>query len=56
MKIENMKKVGDEMLTFTLKDSTPAFANALRRTMMAEIPVMAILFKFLLRPELNCGP
>jgi len=42
MKIENMKKVSDETLTFTVKDSTPAFANALRRTMMAEIPVMAI--------------
>jgi len=42
MKIANMKKVSDEVLTFTLKDSTPAFANALRRTMMAEIPVMAI--------------
>lgn len=42
MKIENAKKVSDDVLTFTLKDSTPAFANALRRAMSAEIPVMAI--------------
>jgi len=42
MKIESMKKAGDDVLTFRLIDSTPAFANALRRTMVAEIPVMAI--------------
>jgi DNA-directed RNA polymerase subunit D len=42
MKIEGMKKVGDEAITFTLTDATAAFTNALRRTIMAEIPVMAI--------------
>jgi DNA-directed RNA polymerase subunit D len=42
MKIENMKKIDENTLTFTLKDSSPAFANALRRIMMAEIPTMAI--------------
>ena len=42
MKIENMKKVSEDVVKFKLTDSTAAFANALRRTLMAEIPVMAI--------------
>lgn len=42
MKIEDMKKVSEDILTFKLTNSTAAFANALRRTLMAEIPVMAI--------------
>lgn len=39
-KIENVKK-DEETLTFTLSKSTPAFANALRRSLM-DVPVMAI--------------
>lgn len=39
-KIENVKKTED-ILTFTLSKSTPAFANALRRSIM-DVPVMAI--------------
>jgi len=42
MKIEAMKKVSDETISFSLSGATPAFANALRRVMTAEIPVMAI--------------
>ena len=41
MKIENLK-VTKEKLKFTLKDSTFAMANAIRRTMMIEVPTMAI--------------
>jgi DNA-directed RNA polymerase subunit D len=42
MKMENMKKVSEDVVTFKLTGSTPAFANALRRTLRAEVPVMAI--------------
>jgi DNA-directed RNA polymerase subunit D len=41
MKIKVTKKKGD-VLTFLLKDSTPAFANALRRIMISEVPTLAI--------------
>ncbi len=38
----NIKKEKDNTLTFELKDASPAYANALRRTIMREVPVMAI--------------
>lgn len=41
MKLSNMK-VDNAFLTFKLSDVSVAFANALRRALMAEIPVMAI--------------
>lgn len=41
MKLEMRKREGDEM-EFVLHDSSPAFANALRRVAMREIPVMAV--------------
>jgi len=41
MKIKVLKKKGD-VLTFILEDSTPAFANALRRIMISEVPTLAI--------------
>ncbi|HIK01628.1 TPA: DNA-directed RNA polymerase subunit D [archaeon] len=41
MKISNVKKE-DDVLEFTLEESTSAFANAIRRIIMSEIPVLAI--------------
>ncbi len=41
MKIKIIKNKGDK-LGFVLEDSTPAFANALRRIMTSEVPTMAI--------------
>ncbi|MFW5903036.1 MAG: DNA-directed RNA polymerase subunit D [archaeon] len=41
MKIENMKEKGKK-LEFKLKDSTPATANAIRRTLQREIPTLAV--------------
>ena len=41
MNITNAKKE-DETLTFTLGGTTPAFANALRRLMMMQVPTLAI--------------
>ncbi|MBI2579782.1 MAG: DNA-directed RNA polymerase subunit D [Candidatus Aenigmarchaeota archaeon] len=41
MKIKIIEK-SDSKMRFTLEDSSPAFANALRRIMMNEIPVLAI--------------
>jgi DNA-directed RNA polymerase subunit D len=41
MKIQVLKKAGST-LVFTLDGATPAFANALRRVMMSEVPTMAI--------------
>ena len=41
MNITNAKKQG-KTLNFVLEGSTPAFANALRRIMMSEVPVLAI--------------
>ncbi len=41
MELKIRKLEGDEM-GFTLSDSNPAFANALRRAAMREVPVMAI--------------
>jgi DNA-directed RNA polymerase subunit D len=41
MKIKILKKKGD-VLAFVLEGSTPAFANALRRIMVSEIPTLAI--------------
>ena len=41
MKISNVKKEED-VLEFTLEESTTAFANAIRRIIMSEIPVLAI--------------
>lgn len=41
MQIEIRKLEGDEM-EFVLSDSSPAFANSLRRAMMREVPIMAI--------------
>lgn len=41
MQVEIKKLEGDEM-EIILSDSTPAFANALRRAAMREVPVMAI--------------
>lgn len=38
--IEKSKK--NEKVTFLLEDSTPGFANALRRAMMEQVPTMAI--------------
>lgn len=41
MKIEMLEKK-DNTLKFVLEDATPAFANALRRIMISELPVLAI--------------
>ena len=41
MKLSNMK-VDGEVLSFKLSDTSAAFANALRRVLMAEVPAMAI--------------
>jgi DNA-directed RNA polymerase subunit D len=41
MKVSNVEKK-DNKLDFVLEDTTPAFANALRRIMLAEVPVLAI--------------
>jgi len=41
MKIKVLRKKGD-VLTFLLEGSTPAFANALRRIMISEVPTLAI--------------
>lgn len=41
MKIKVLKKKGDT-LTFILEDSNPAFANALRRIMVSEVPTLAV--------------
>ncbi len=41
MKIEDLEKK-EEKLEFTLKDSNPPTANAIRRTMQREIPTLAI--------------
>ncbi len=41
MKIKILKKKGD-VLTFVLEGSTPAFANALRRIMISEVPTLAV--------------
>ncbi|MBI1974171.1 DNA-directed RNA polymerase subunit D [Candidatus Micrarchaeota archaeon] len=39
IKIENEK---DDLLEFTLSGSSPAFANALRRALMHEVPILAV--------------
>lgn len=41
MKVKIIEKKGGK-LSFLLEDSTPAFANALRRVMTSEVPTMAI--------------
>jgi DNA-directed RNA polymerase subunit D len=41
MKLKTGKET-DNVLAFTLEDSNAAFANALRRALMSEVPVMAI--------------
>jgi len=41
MKVSDIKKNGNT-LSFVLEDATPAFANALRRIMITEVPVLAI--------------
>jgi len=41
MEVEILEERG-ETLRFILRDSFPAFANALRRAMLADVPVMAI--------------
>ena len=41
MQLEIRKLEGDEM-EFVLSDSTPAFANSLRRVMLREVPIMGI--------------
>lgn len=41
MKVKILSKKG-EKLSFLLEDSTPAFANALRRVIMTEVPVLAV--------------
>ena len=43
MKIEILEE-NDRKMTFLLSDSNPAFANALRRVMTGEVPVMAVDF------------
>ncbi|MBN2421287.1 DNA-directed RNA polymerase subunit D, partial [Candidatus Woesearchaeota archaeon] len=43
MEIKLIKKQPDyNRATFTIKDATPAFVNALRRTITEAVPVMAI--------------
>lgn len=41
MKVQILKKT-DEKVVFALEGSTPAFANALRRAMISEVPTLAI--------------
>lgn len=41
MKIRILNQ-NDSEINFTLEETTPSFANALRRTMMTEVPTMAI--------------
>lgn len=41
MKIEILEKKGNS-LKFVLEDSTPAFANTLRRIMISEVPTLAV--------------
>lgn len=41
MEIDILEDNGDT-LRFILRDSTPAFANAIRRAMLSEVPIMAI--------------
>ena len=41
MEVEILEEKADS-LRFILRDSSPAFANALRRGMLADVPVMAI--------------
>ena len=41
MEVEIFEEKGD-VLRFVLRDSTPAFANAIRRAMLSDVPVMAI--------------
>jgi DNA-directed RNA polymerase subunit D len=41
MKVQVLKKKGDT-LVFTLDGATPAFANALRRIMISEVPTLAV--------------
>lgn len=41
MKVRIISKKGDK-LSFVLEESTPAFANAIRRIMTSEVPTMAI--------------
>jgi DNA-directed RNA polymerase subunit D len=41
MKVTMSGKKGNEV-TFVLQGATPAFANALRRIMISEVPAMAI--------------
>ncbi len=41
MEVEILEEGGDS-LRFVLRDSAPAFANALRRAVLADVPVMAI--------------
>src|SRR3989344_8156217 len=41
MKIEIIEKSGNN-LKFSLEESTPAFANTLRRIMISEVPTLAI--------------
>jgi DNA-directed RNA polymerase subunit D len=41
MKVKLLSRKGNK-LEFLLEDATPAFANALRRAMMTEIPVLAV--------------
>ena len=43
MKVKVLEKNGKE-IKFSVEGITPAFANALRRTMIGEVPVMAIEF------------
>ncbi|MFQ6130232.1 MAG: DNA-directed RNA polymerase subunit D [Candidatus Hadarchaeaceae archaeon] len=38
----DIKKLEEDEMEFILSDSTPAFANAIRRAAMREVPVMAI--------------
>ena len=44
MEIETLSydKSNPNYIVFKLKDSNPAFANALRRILLMEIPVLAI--------------
>lgn len=41
MEVEILEERGD-LLRFVLRDSSPAFANAIRRAVFADVPVMAI--------------
>lgn len=41
MKVQVLKKKGDK-LVFVIDETTPAFANALRRVMISEVPTLAV--------------